>query len=156
MKHVEIKYLSDCPEFIPVVVDWIYKEFIEDIRFGISNNQVSDSYSICYKNKLPVRLIAISDDVCVGTVSLVNNDLKSRNYTPWLAALYVDPTFRGNKIAELLICRIKEIAIEMGYKELFLRTEFAADYYKKRNWDFVESCVDEFNLTTEVFKVDFI
>jgi len=150
---MEIKYLSDCPEFTPTVVDWIYNEFIKDIRHGVTYQKLLDNYQVCYKDKLPVRFVALVDNTPVGTISLVKNDLKYRDYIPWLAALYVLPDYRGNKIAKLLIRRVKTVSKNLGYKELFLRTEFASDYYRARGWKFVESCVDEFDLTTDVFKV---
>jgi N-acetylglutamate synthase-like GNAT family acetyltransferase len=91
---------------------------------------------------------------CVGTIAIVQNDLKCRDYTPWLASLYVDKPFRNNKIGEQLIDKIKNVAAEgLGYSELYLRTEHAGDYYRRLGWQFVESCVDEYGVNTDVFRI---
>ena len=150
---MEIKYLASHPEFKKTVADWLYAEFVKDIRRGISYDQLLTAVSRCNKYSPPIKLIALYDGVCAGTVSLVKNDLSFRDYEPWLASLYVDPKYRGNKIAEQLIERVKDISRGLGYKELYLRTEFAGEYYRKRGWTFVESCICEYKLKTEVFKV---
>ena len=153
---MKIEYLADNIIFAEIVAEWIYDEFIKGVRHGISYEQVLSSVRNCHKAELPVRLIAIEDNKCVGTVSIVQNDLKCRDYTPWLAALYIDKSYRGNKIGEQLVERTKSIAKELGYYELFLRTENTSDYYRKLGWRFIESCEDEFGLTPDVFKFSLV
>jgi len=150
---MKIEYLADHPEFMETVATWRYKEFIEGIRLGISYEQVLAAVKNCKISEFPICLAAIEDGVCAGTVSIVHNDLRYRDYTPWLASLYVDPAYRNRKIGERLIERVKDIAREMGYGELYLRTEHASGYYRKLGgWAFVESCEDEFGLVPDVFK----
>jgi len=110
------------------------------------------SVKSCHKKELPIRLIAKLDNKCVGTTAIVGNDLKCRDYTPWLAALYVDEQYRGIKIGEQLIARVKAIVKELGYNEVYLRTEHTSKYYRKLGWQFIESCEDEFGLKPDVFK----
>ena len=149
---MDIRHLSDNMVYIEKITQWLYDEFFKNIRHGFSYEQIFDKYKVCYKTSLPIRLVAVIDELCVGTISLTENDLKCSSYTPWLAALYVDKAYRSNKIAEHLIERVKDITRDLSYNELFLRTEHASEYYKKRGWEFVESCIDEYNLNTEVFK----
>ena len=102
----------------------------------------------------PITLVAIKDDECVGTVSVFENDLKTQNdLTPWLASLYVNPQYRGQGIAEKLINRVKEVIEELGFKELYLRTEHTSEYYRRLGWEFVYKTHDEKGQETEVFKV---
>jgi GNAT superfamily N-acetyltransferase len=133
------------------VAAWIYNEFIKGIRAGVTYESVELAIASCHKTTLPVRLIALQDGQCVGTVSLVSDDLKGSGYTPWLAALYVDKPFRSQKIAEGLIERVKDIMAELGYDKLYLRTEHAAEYYRKRGWTYIETREDEFGLKPSVF-----
>ena len=153
----KIEYLTDYPSFTETVARWIYEEFIHGVRPGITFEKILEAVKNANKAKLPIRLIALVDGSCAGTVSIVSNDLRCRAYTPWLASLYVDPPYRKNKIGEQLVERVKEIAKELGYGELYLRTEFAGDYYRARNWAHVETCLDdEFQLKTDVFKDRFM
>jgi len=147
-----IGHLEDYSAYREIVATWIYDEFIKGIKHDVSYERILSGVSISSKNGLPVRLVAIEGDRCVGTVTLTRNDLRHRDYTPWLAALYVDEAHRGKKIAERLIDRVKDVCLELGYDELYLRTEKAGGYYRKRGWQFVESCEDDYGLVPDVFK----
>jgi len=150
---MNIEYLSDHMAYAEDFANKIYLEFIKDIRHGISYEQVLAKVTNCHKTKLPIRLIALEDGKCVGTVAIVENDLKCTDYTPWLASLYVDPAHRGQKIAQRLIERVKSIVKDLGYTELYLRTEHTSDYYRRLGWEYVESHVDEFGLEPDVFQI---
>jgi len=151
---MKIMNLCDNIDYIPTVAKWIYNEFIFGIKDDVSYEDIIESINICYKQELPVRLIALIDDKCVGTVSLVENDLECRNYLPWLAALYVDENHRNQGIGECLINALIDIAKELRYRKLYLRTEHASGYYRKLNWDFIETCDDKYDLKPDVFSYD--
>ena len=150
---MQIEYLTDYNNFTEQAAEWIYREFIQGIQHGVSYEQILNAFHECHKTKLPIRLVALENGRCVGTVSIVKNDLNCRVYTPWLAALYVDESRRGNKIGEGLIDRVKQIAKELGHDELYLRTEHASNYYRRLGWQFVESCDDDYDLKPDVFKI---
>ena len=152
---MKIEYLSDHMIFAEQVAKWIYDEFFENIRTNRTYPEVLSGIKICHKAEFPIRLVAIIDNKCVGTVSIVQNDLDCREYTPWLAALYVDKAFRNHKIGEQLVNKVKDIVKDMGYHELYLRTEHTSDYYRRLGWQFIESCEDHFNLKPDVFKFIF-
>ena len=147
-----IDNLNKHPELIPDVALDVYDTFIKDSINDTTYAQVLLAFYNCNENKLPVRMVAIVDNKCAGSVSLVENDLSCRNYTPWLASLYVDKDYRNQKIGERLIERVQTITTDLGYKELFLRTEHASGYYRKLNWEFIENCNDDYNLKPDVFK----
>ena len=147
-----IEYLCDHINFADTVAKWIFDEFINGIKVDRSYENILSSVKNCHKLELPIRLIALLDGKCAGTVSIVFNDLKCRNYTPWLGSLYVDAAFRKKGIGEKLIDRVKTIVTELGYKELYLRTEHASGYYKRLGWEFVETCDDDYNLKPDVFR----
>ena len=147
-----IEYLADHITCAETAAKWIFDEFINGIKIDRTYETVLSSMKNCHKKELPIRLIAMIDGKCAGTVSLVSNDLKCRNYTPWLAGLYVDKALRNQKIGRTMIDRIKIISAELGYKELFLRTEHAGNYYRKLGWEYIETCDDDYNLKPDVFK----
>lgn len=150
--ELQIRYLCDNLHFADIVSSWIYNEFIKGVRDDLTLDDITARISKCNKDTLPIRFVAVLDGKCVGTVSLVKNDLKCRNYTPWLAALYVDQDYRGHGIAKKLISFAQNTAKRLKYKKLYLRTEHASGYYKKLGWQFVEKCSDDFGLEPEVFK----
>lgn len=152
-ENLEIKYLSENPQFTETVSDWIYNEFMKDVRHDLTIEDLTAQIKVCHKETLPVRLVALQNGQCVGTVSLVENDLKCRDYTPWLAALIVRGDLRGSGIGQQLVSFVQGLARQMGYRELYLRTEHASAYYKKLGWQYVETCEDLYDLKPDVFKV---
>jgi N-acetylglutamate synthase-like GNAT family acetyltransferase len=90
--------------------------------------------------KIPFALVALDDNGnWIGTVSIKEKDLESRtDLTPWLAAFYVKPNYRNNGIGkELLEMALKE-AMAMDIKVLYLYTEKASEYYRKKGWEILE------------------
>ena len=146
-----IDYLCDHIDCAETVAKWVYDEFIDGIRDDMSYADVLSEIKNCHKSKLPIRLVALDGDKCAGTVSIVFNDLKCRDYTPWLAALYVAVEHRSHGIGRQLIDRVKKIVADLGYKELYLRTEHTGGYYRKLGWTFIEECDDDFDLKPEVY-----
>ena len=153
---MKIEHLCDHTAFSETVAKWLYDEFIVGIRKDVSYEYVLSSVNDCHKQKLPVRLIALLDGKCVGTVSIVVNDLKFRDYTPWLAALYVDPEHRSQGVGRRLVDAVKEAVRQLGYDKLYLRTEHAGDYYRALGWDYIETCKDEFGLNPDVFSFSLV
>ena len=152
---MEILNLYENTQYITQVADWIYGEFIENIRAGITRDDIITSLHKRQKNTLPITYVGVLNNECVGTVSLVGNDLKARpDLTPWLAALYVNADHRGRGYARMLIEKVIETSTELGFHTLYLRTENTAEYYKRLGWKKIYETIDEFKLFTEVFEWD--
>ncbi|MGH4121183.1 GNAT family N-acetyltransferase [Clostridium sp.] len=150
-EDIKIQNLLLYPQHIEMVANWIYQEF------GKGNPDRTLEYVINrFKsrdlNKIPLSLIALIDNECVGVVSIFDNDLETRpELTPWLAGLYVNPNCRCKGVADKLITGVLEICKNINYNTVFLRTEHTSDYYKKHGWTFVEYTTDENGLETSVF-----
>ncbi len=151
-ENLEIKYLSENPQFAETISDWIYNAFIKDVRDDLTQEDITAHIKVCGRVALPIRLVAVLDGQCVGTISLVENDLKCRAYTPWLAALIVDQAARDQGIGRQLIAYVQELSRQMGYQVLYLRTEHAGAYYQKLGWQYVETCNDQFGLKPDVYQ----
>lgn len=52
-------------------------------------------------------------------------------YKPLLASLYTKPEYRGRGVGKKLAKTI-DVVKEIGFNELYLRTEDASDYYRNR------------------------
>lgn len=149
---MEIVNLYDNQHCIPTVAGWIYTEFIENLRPGISLEDVTAALRGRQQRTMPLTYIARLNGQCIGAVSLVANDLKARqDLTPWLASLYVRPDVRGQGVARRLIDHVIEVAAALGFQTLYLRTETAGAYYTRLGWRKIDAVTDEFNLFAEVF-----
>jgi len=151
-----IEYLCDHPEFTGIAARWLYDAFVHKNMPDFAFDDFHSFFSNCCNDTLPIRLVAVSDGICVGTVSIVDNDLSTRNYTPWLGGLYVDASHRNTGIGQKLIERVKQIVKDMNYSEVYLTTTTAGPYYQKLGWQLIEMCNDGYGKTVEVYKYKII
>lgn len=148
---MKFDYLVEHPKYIPLVATWLYQEFIENQKPGISLEYIMEKLQGHQKEAVPITIIATKGNHCLGTVSLFENDLRGMEVTPWLAALVVDKQYRGRGIGKELIRQISTIALQLGYRTLYLRTEHATEYYQKLGWLFLDKRKDEFRMETNIF-----
>lgn len=151
---MNIEFLSNHPDKIKEVSNMIYKAFVVKTESGMKLDDVVKHFSNTKHNAFPITLVAIENDECLGTVSIFENDLKIRDmYRPWLASLYTKPEFRSRGIGQHLVSKTIDVVKELGFNELYLRTEDTSDYYKKRGWTYVETVSDDKYDYIDVFKI---
>jgi hypothetical protein len=87
---MNIAYLTDHKEVIPILAQWFYKEWaylhpertLADVERLIRERANID--------RIPVALVAFEGQELLGTVCLKVHDMDTRlDLTPWLAGLYV-------------------------------------------------------------------
>lgn len=137
---VDIQYLGDHKELIPVLAGWIYDEW----SFLYSRKTARYIESLLRKrvNKknLPLTLVALKAGVPVGTISLKPFDMDTRrNLTPWLTSLYIAEPWRRRGIGSSLVKAAEQKAAELKIHKLFLFTTGAlVPFYKKLGWNVKE------------------
>ncbi|WP_112180459.1 GNAT family N-acetyltransferase [Paraliobacillus zengyii] len=154
---MNIDFLSNHPNNIKEVSEMIYKEFVVKTKSGMEYEDVVKHFSNTRDTILPITLVALENGECLGTVSIFENDLTIRAmYKPWLASLYTKPAYRGRGIGQQLVARTIDVVKELGFKELYLRTEHTSEYYRNRGWIYVETVSDDKYEKINVFKIKFI
>ena len=139
-----IRHIFETPDHRPLVASWIYEAF----WFG------QEGYSPEYfeavlgeaadPENIPLSLLALEDEVPVGTVNLIVNDDPERPHlTPWLAALYVDPGFRGRGHAVALVRRLLDEAARLNCAEVYLATHIP-DFYRRFGAEIHEEVAEDF------------
>lgn len=148
-----IDHLPRHPELVSTVAHWIYQAFIDPDQWSF--DAIVQLFATRSMHSLPMTWIALDQGICVGTVSLFTNDLKTRpQLSPWLAALYVQPEHRSRGVAAHLISSVISECRLLGYTKLYLRTEHTAEYYRQRGWNFVEMTHDLNGQETAVFNYE--
>ena len=124
-----ILHLYERPAHRPLVAGWIYEAFWFELD-GYSPDFFEGKLSeAAGANTLPVSLLALDGEEPAGTVNLIANDDPSRPHlTPWLAALYVEPAFRGKGHAQALCRRLFEEAARLGCHEVYITTHITVFY----------------------------
>lgn len=151
---MEIEFLKDRPEHVETVARWIFDEWDHvtvadmDAEIGIVRGRLNN-------DRVPLSLVALEGGECTGTVSIYTYDLDSRrDLSPWLAALYVRPDRRNRGIGGALVERTVSVARGLGIRVLYLHTETAAPYYRRKGWRRLFAAVNDRGEQTEVFNLD--
>jgi N-acetylglutamate synthase-like GNAT family acetyltransferase len=141
---MDIQYLREYQEVIPILAGWIYGEWSylypgttrQDLE-GILRERIN-------KKDLPLTLVAIEAGRPVGTASLKAFDMETRNdLTPWLTSLYIAPPWRRQGIGSNLVKAIEKKAAELEIRKLFLFTDAALVdiFYAKLGWSVKEKAI---------------
>lgn len=150
-----ISDLRDQPDFFDIVADRIWRAWWE--RHGVSLDQIHERLKENLGSApLPTALVAHRGDVFAGTASLIVSDMEERpDYTPWVAAVWTEPAFRGAGIAPELIARAVDLGFSLGHPRLYLSSAIARlDYYRRLGWTPVEHGIGNFQLSVFIRERD--
>ncbi|MFJ7662415.1 GNAT family N-acetyltransferase [Lysinibacillus sp. NPDC097162] len=150
---MNIDLLVNRPEHLEDVAKMVYTEFVVPTSSKKSYDEVVDFFKETNANELPITFVANIDGQCVGTVSVFENDWKERpQYKPWLASLYVETSYRSQKIGYYLMDYLLTHLKKLGYTQVFLKTENTSAYYENRGWERIETVLDEQHRKVDIFK----
>ncbi|MGQ0556386.1 MAG: hypothetical protein ACT4PN_10660 [Nitrospiraceae bacterium] len=91
---MDIRYLGDCQEAIPHIAHWLFDEWGRFLPGTSIEESIARLHERLHRDQLPLTLVAMEAGAAIGTVSLILCDMETRpDLSPWLASLYVAPTF---------------------------------------------------------------
>jgi GNAT superfamily N-acetyltransferase len=146
-----ISDLRERPEFFETVADRIWRAWWSDsghppeyIRGRLRENLNAEP--------IPIALVAHDGAAFLGTASVVASDLKERpRYTPWVAAVWVEPQHRSRGIGAALVERAAGHCFASGIDRAYLGALPAlTDFYQGLGWIAVERSVGKRGLTVFV------
>lgn len=118
------------------LAEWSLVEWASDFP-----NDTVDWYLDLYEassggDDLPVCLTAWFDGELAGTASLIEDDELpgAEEPGPWVAAVYVEPSVRGNGVGSALVAEATRRGHALGYDEVFLYTESGEQWYAQSGW----------------------
>jgi GNAT superfamily N-acetyltransferase len=127
-----------------VVADRVWRAFWRDKGHPLEllTSLVRDNLG---PDPIPTGLVAHDGERFLGTVSLIACDEESRpQYTPWVAALWIEPEYRGNGIAAALVDRAACLAFEAGAARVYLLArERLRSFYERLGWTVLEADAPE-------------
>lgn len=133
-------YLTDHPEFFPIVAQWNWDEW----HALLSERSAAEFETWLRENvqrgAIPTTLLAFEETAVVGTVSVMDFDLElSNDLSPWLASLYVVPSHRGKGLGRRLVRAAIDEATRLGFRTLYLYTPGQETFYAALGWKPVKS-----------------
>jgi len=132
---LELAYLADHPEVIPLLARWHHAEWGQLVRDWPLELAEAELRSHTARRALSTTVVALDAGAPVGSASLLEEDMPDMPpLGPWLASVYVAPDYRGRDIGGRLIDRILEEARAQGVGRLYLFTTEARRYYEVRGW----------------------
>jgi GNAT superfamily N-acetyltransferase len=146
-----ISNLRECPEFFPIVADRVW-DFTWKLK-GVSLEQVAAGLRDLISNdEFPFAIVAHDGEHYVGSTLGIASDMDERpQYTPWVAALWVEPQYRGQNVGRSLVSFAAETCLKQCFQRVFLcaRPELH-DFYVRQGWLSIERDVGEKQLTVYV------
>lgn len=147
-----ISDLATRPEFFDDVADRIWRAWWQP--HGVPRAYIAERLKENLGGgALPRAFVAHVDGeegaTFAGTASVIASDLDERpQYTPWVAAVWVEPQFRSRRVGRLLIGRAARHAFETGVARVYLTARPSRrSLYEELGWSVVEEDVGDLAMT---------
>lgn len=112
--------LRHAPQHFDAVADRIWRAWWEPNGAALADVEGALRGSLG-PTGFPFSLIAVVDGVFAGTASAIASDLEARpDLGPWVAALWVEPAFRGQGIGEALMAEAVAQLRRQGFDKIYL------------------------------------
>jgi predicted N-acetyltransferase YhbS len=136
--------LRERPEFFATVAHriwdftWKSKDVpLEQVAAGLQE--------LISNDKFPFAIVAHDGGHYVGSTLGIASDMDDRpQYSPWVAAVWVEPQYRGQNVGRSLVSFAAEACLNQGFERVFLcaRPE-RHTFYERQGWLLKERDVGE-------------
>lgn len=143
-----ISDLRQQPAFFDTVADRIWRGWWRDRGFP-ADYITGRLHENMNPSPIPFALVAHRGDVFLGTSSVIAADLEDRpQYSPWVAAVWVDPKYRMQEVGTALVGRAAEDAFALSFRRVYLCAQKERRrFYTRQGWAPIEEDVGERKVT---------
>jgi len=147
--ELRIEYLADYPEHISVLAEWHHEQFAAFNPQESVEQRISKLKSRSRRREIPTTVVALLGDTLVGSASLLEHDMESRqDLSPWIASVYVHPDYRRRGIGTRLVQYLEGEAKRLDVEWLYLFTPDMRPFYEAIGWSVLEDAEYRGHLTT--------
>jgi len=147
MKIISVR---ENPEYKDKAIDYISS------KWSVSRIIYDDSisHSLTTPNPLPQWYLLELDGELIGCAGLITNDFISRmDLYPWLCAVFIEESHRGNAYAKLLMDKAKQDAKNGGFTSLYLSTHHIG-YYEKYGFKYIGDGYHPWDETSRIYEIN--
>jgi predicted N-acetyltransferase YhbS len=146
---MEISNLRNHPDMADIIANRCWNAWWTETEVSLAEYLAHLEPMMAGKD-VPLALVAHVQGEYLGSVLLIESDLDDRpQYTPWIAALWVEPKSRRQGIAAKLIEAARGEAAFHGYGLCYLcATPDNSPYYLARDFEKIESDISGLNIFT--------
>jgi N-acetylglutamate synthase-like GNAT family acetyltransferase len=131
--------LRQRPEFFDTVADRIWRAWWRADGYPLDyiSDRLRENMSAA---PIPFALVAHDGETFLGTVSVIVSDLAERpQWTPWVAAVWVEPQSRGRGIGGALVNRATADCFALGVGRAYLCARpQRSSFYERLGWLAIE------------------
>jgi GNAT superfamily N-acetyltransferase len=138
-----INPLGQCPQFSGIIADRCWHAWWQDSDYSLG--EYRGWLDECLEGReIPACFVAHHGETYLGSACLIANDLEARpQYTPWIAALWVEESHRRQGIATALMGRAATSAAALGFSKAHLcAVPEKTAFYVKRGFTVLEDDVE--------------
>jgi GNAT superfamily N-acetyltransferase len=134
-----ISDLRQCPEFFEPVAERIWRAWWEPDGHPLAYIQ-SKLRENLNGSPIPFALVAYANHEFLGTASAIASDVPSRpQFTPWVAAVWVEPHARRHGIGAALVGRAAQDCFALGFARTYLCARpHRSGFYERLGWSTIE------------------
>ena len=143
-----ISDLRDVPAFQPVLADRIWRAWWQahGTPLTVVANRVADNLG---PGPIPSAFVAHDGERFLGTASAVISDMVERpQYTPWVAAVWVEPEVRGAGLGAALVQHAAWAIFQAGWHRAYLcAAPHRRSFYEGLGWATLEEDIGDDRMT---------
>ena len=127
------------PDLVAVTGRWRWEAFFKNEGPLEDVLRLEEQYA-SNGELMPTVLVLLDGQQPAGMIALCLDDLEGRpDLNPWLAGVYVEPTYRGKGYALRMVSELEALAKAAGIDRLSLYTRTAEGLYQKAGWAITET-----------------
>ncbi len=148
---MQVISVREFPTYKDKVISYLQNSW-QEVSPGIYNDCVN--HCIGAQNPIPQWYVLEKENNIIGCAGLITNDFISRmDLYPWLCALFIDQTQRGNAYGSLLIEKAKEDTRKAGFKNMYLCTDIIG-YYEKYGFRYLGDGYHPWGEQSRIYTID--
>lgn len=137
---MELKFLADLPEAVPVISKWYFEEWGHVITDNTLEKISERVQGMANRDKIPLHIVAVDGKTLLGVAQLKFREMDIYpEKEHWLGGVFVAPSARHRGLASLLVRKCLDLAKTFQVKTLYLQTEHLdGGLYAKLGWKPIE------------------